>query len=105
MRSWIAALVSGAFLAAAPALGQELGDAAEGRRLARAVCAACHAVERGGKILSLEGAPPFQDVAKDPAASEVGLRVFLRTPHETMPNLMLSDEETDNVIAYILSLG
>ncbi len=104
MRTWIATLISGVFLAAAPVLGQELGDAAEGQRFARAVCAACHAVEKGDKMVSLEGAPPFQDVADDPAASDVALRVFLRSPHENMPNLMLSDEETDNVVAYILSL-
>ncbi len=55
-------------------------------------------------MISLEGAPPFQAVANDPAASEVSLRVFLRSPHENMPDLMLSDEETDNVVTYILSL-
>jgi hypothetical protein len=30
--------------------------------------------------------------------------VFFQSPHPTMPNLVLSPEETDNVIAYILSL-
>ncbi len=51
--------------------------------------------------VSSAGAPAFQDVADNPAIS---LRVFLRTPHETMPDLILTAAETDNVIAYILSL-
>jgi hypothetical protein len=62
--------------------------------------AACHAVEKGGKMISLDGAPPFQDIADDPAASEVGLRVFLRSPHAGMPDLILSDQETDDVVAF-----
>ncbi len=108
MRTWIAILLLLGLLAPgallAPARGQELGDVVAGERLAREVCAACHAVEKGDKMISLEAAPPFQAVADDPAASEVSLRVFLRSPHENMPNLVLSDEETDNVVAYILSL-
>jgi mono/diheme cytochrome c family protein len=104
MRTWISAVLLGPSLAPAPVLGQELGDTVEGQRFAREVCAACHAVEKGDTMISLEGAPPFQDVANDPAASEISLRVFLRSPHENMPNLILTDEETDNVVAYILSL-
>jgi hypothetical protein len=30
--------------------------------------------------------------------------VFLRSPHRNMPNLILSEAESDDVIAYILSL-
>ena len=103
-KTWISTLLLGAFLAPAPVLGQELGNASEGQRFAGEICAACHAIEKGGKMISLEGAPPFQAVADDPAASEISLRVFLKSPHETMPNLMLSDEEIDDVVAYILSL-
>jgi hypothetical protein len=54
--------------------------------------------------ISLEGAPAFQDVADDSAMTSLALRVFLRSPHEWMPDLMLSETETDDVIAYILSL-
>jgi hypothetical protein len=32
------------------------------------------------------------------------LRVALSSSHETMPNLILKDEEADSLIAYILSL-
>jgi hypothetical protein len=32
------------------------------------------------------------------------LRVFLQTPHDRMPDLHLSREEIDDLIAYILSM-
>ena len=54
--------------------------------------------------VSSAGAPAFQDVADNPAIAAIGPRVFLRTPHETMPDLILAAAETGNVIAYILSL-
>ena len=92
MRAWISAVLVGTFLTRAPVVGQELGNKAEGQPFAREVCAACHAVEEGDKMISLEGAPPFQVLADDPAASEVSLRVFLKSPHETMPDLMPSDQ-------------
>ena len=108
MRTWIALLLLGAALAAlpllAPARGQALGDVVAGERLAREVCAACHAVEKGDTLVTFEGAPAFQLVANDPSASEVGLRVFLRTPHKTMPDLILTPQQTDDIVTYILSL-
>jgi mono/diheme cytochrome c family protein len=80
------------------------GDPVEGEKFAREICAICHEVDKGQHGISLEGAPAFQDVADDPAVTFIALRVFLRSPHEVMPDLMLSDTETDDVIAYILSL-
>jgi hypothetical protein len=35
----------------------------------------------------------------------IAIKVFLRTPHPTMPNFILSTEEIDSVTAYILSLA
>ena len=39
-----------------------------------------------------------------PSTTAQALGVFLKTSHPTMPNIMLSDNERDDVIAYILSL-
>ncbi len=80
------------------------GDPVAGETLARQVCVACHQVEKGQHGLSLEGAPAFQDVADDPAVTSLALRVFLRNPHEEMPDFILSDAETEDVVTYILSL-
>jgi hypothetical protein len=34
----------------------------------------------------------------------MALSAFLRSPHPTMPNLVLSDRQSNDAIAYILSL-
>ena len=46
-------------------------------------------------------APAFQTIANDPAVTALSLRVFLRTPHKNMPDLVLTETETDDVIGYI----
>lgn len=94
-----------ALLAGPAVLAQsESGDPIAGEKLAREVCVACHEVEKGRHGISLEGAPAFQDVADDPSVTSLALRVFLRSPHEAMPDLILSGVETEDVIAYILSM-
>lgn len=94
-----------ALVASSVVLAQSVpGDPVEGEILAREICATCHQVDKARYGISLEGAPAFQDVADDPVMTSLALRVFLRSPHEVMPDLMLSDTETDDVIAYILSL-
>jgi mono/diheme cytochrome c family protein len=94
---WLAANAAGA--------DEDLpGNPNRGAELAHELCATCHFVEKGDRGVSSAGAPAFQDVANDPAVTAISLGVFFRTPHETMPNLILSQAETDNAIAYILSL-
>ena len=100
----LAALL-GALAANAAGADENLpGNPNRGAELARELCAACHFVEKGDRGVSAAGAPAFQDVANDPAITAISLGVFFRSPHETMPNLILSQAETDNAIAYILSL-
>jgi len=49
-------------------------------------------------------APTFQDVADDPAMTELALNAFFQTPHRNMLNLQLGAEDRADLIAYILSL-
>jgi len=101
IRFAVIAILLGTF----PALAQALpGDRYAGRTLARDVCAECHFVEKEDLGDSWAEAPAFQDVADDPAITAISLRVFLRSSHQNMPNLMLSETETDDIIAFILSL-
>jgi mono/diheme cytochrome c family protein len=79
------------------AFGQEIGDPAAGRQLAEAKCRRCHGVMNNK-------APAFSAVAAMPSTTARSLSVFLRTSHPTMPNLVLTNRETEDVIAYILSL-
>ncbi|WP_363350313.1 cytochrome c [Methylocystis echinoides] len=94
------------FLSLAPtaALAQG-GDPAVGARLARETCASCHAVGADPHAKSPDpNAPAFVDVAKMPSATELSIKVFLRSSHRNMPNFILSPEEVDGVTAYILGL-
>ena len=101
------AAVAAALLSGGPALaaGEDLpGDPAAGREFAEGLCAECHPIT-GRDPFPTEGGPPaFQDVADDPAVTELALRAFLQTPHANMPNIVLPPEQLDDVIAYILSL-
>ena len=81
-----------------------IGDPDSGHELAREVCEQCHVIERGSVGAHAKNAPEFWAVADDPAMTALALRVFLQTPHKNMPDFILSEQETDDIIAYILSL-
>lgn len=83
---------------------EEFGDADRGRDFAEKTCSECHAVRKENGISPRVEAPPFKAIADLPSTTRMALTVWFRSPHPTMPNLVLSAEETDNVIAYILSL-
>ena len=86
-----------------PVLGQDLpGDVNSGKQIAAGWCAACHRVDSNAGIV--DGAPDFYSIAKLPSTTALSLKVFLETSHDQMPNFRLTRSETDDVIAYILSL-
>jgi mono/diheme cytochrome c family protein len=100
----LAWLIGTLCIAAGQGAAQDLpGDPAAGASLAREVCANCHVVAADQMIDPGVG-PSLLEVAEHPATTELSLRAFLQTPHATMPNLMLTPEETDDVIAYLLML-
>jgi len=80
------------------------GDPRNGYALASAVCDVCHAIGEGAPEADLGVAPSFQSVADNPAMTALALRVFLGSPHADMPDLILTETEADDVIAYIISL-
>jgi cytochrome c len=92
---------SGLLLAAtaSSALSQELGDRDSGERLAALHCAECH-----GTMDAPGGAPAFETIAMTPTTTVESLTAFLRTPHASMPDLVLSPGDKSDLIAYILSL-
>ena len=49
--------------------------------------------------------PVFVDIGKMPSTTELSLKVFLRSSHKNMPNLILSADEVDALAAWILELG
>ena len=77
------------------------GNSAAGRQTATALCGTCHQVI-GGK--GRNGPASFLDIANMTSTTALSLMVFLRTSHKEMPNLILDSSDTNDVIAYILSL-
>jgi mono/diheme cytochrome c family protein len=90
-------------LVATSAMAQQ-PDTATGKRIAEQDCASCHAIQRGESKSPVERAPSFDAIAALPSTNELALRVFLRTSHADMPNIMLKPDEIDPLIAYIVSL-
>ncbi len=80
------------------------GDVVRGEVLADRLCAQCHDVEAGGTGRSAKGAPAFQTLADSRVLNTLSLRVLLPTPHRDMPDIILEDAQTDDVISYILDL-
>jgi mono/diheme cytochrome c family protein len=106
MRGSIGAVVMGAacMMIAGPVMSQELGSAKQGQALAETVCAECHAVARGAVRSPFDDAPAFETIAQTPGMTPMAIRVWLRSAHREMPNIMLQPDEIDNVIAYLQTL-
>ena len=99
----ISATAGVVLVAAIAGTGQAKADAARGQALAKQWCSQCHGV--GPDELSLTPKmPSFSEIAAEPSVTEPALRVFLRTSHPTMPNLILNQDDTDDLVSYILSL-
>jgi mono/diheme cytochrome c family protein len=97
--------VGSAILAAQlPVLAQSVdGDPAFGRKVATTLCSSCHRVMP--MTLSDKGDPPsFQSIADLPSTTRISLNVFFHSNHNNMPDFILSSTESNNLIAYILSL-
>ena len=103
-----AAIMLSIILGAIPATLQPLfaqdssGNAASGRLYAINSCTECHSVEPSTK--GVRFAPDFMAIAKLPSTNALSLKVFLRSTHDLMPDFILKPTETDDVVAYILSL-
>lgn len=91
--------------AAAPAAAQST-DPAAGRRLAASLCAECHRIDEKTPAKDETSlAPSFVDVARLPSTTELAIKVFLRSSHRRMPNLILTVDEIDSLAAYIVGLA
>jgi len=78
-------------------------SAAAGHRLARAWCEECHAIE-ATPTRKKTAAPDFADIAGRPSTTALSLKVFLRTSHPSMPNIVIAPDQADDLVNYILSL-
>jgi hypothetical protein len=68
------------------------------------MCSECHAIDKVQRFSPNSAAPRFDTIASIPGMTGTRLSVVLRTPHRTMPNIMLNADELTDIIAYFLSL-
>ena len=89
------------------------GQVRNGREVAHEVCSTCHDVgvnQMFPPMLNVH-TPSFREIANRPDTTARGLRRFVSHTHwdekiipMSMPNMMLSSDETDAVVSYIMSL-
>lgn len=99
---WLAPILAAALLVAPAARADDVGDPVAGRKVAQAWCSNCH-VFPGSTHATVTGAPSFSAIAANRSTTPLGLRAFLQTPHDRMPDLHLTNNEMDDLIAFILS--
>jgi mono/diheme cytochrome c family protein len=81
------------------------GNSEAGRVYARDVCSTCHAVTaEQASQRRIVIAPDFQTIANTSGMTATALRAFLQTPHPKMPNLILTPEQSADVIAFLSNL-
>jgi len=87
--------------AALPTSAQDVG---RGLRLAQTWCANCHVVEREPAQAPANGLPSFPALAADGGQTRERLRAAMNPQHSRMPDLQLSQQQQDDLVAYIFSL-
>jgi mono/diheme cytochrome c family protein len=75
----------------------------QGRILAEVLCADCHTF--GGNRRRDASPPDLAAVGAMAQTTALSLRVFLRSSHANMPDIILDDVQIDSLIAFILDLG
>lgn len=76
---------------------------AAGHQLAEAWCKDCHAIEAATP--GAQGrATDFAAIANRPSTTALSLKVFFKTSHQRMPNLVIAPGQADDLANYILSL-
>src|SRR5512133_3849070 len=78
-------------------------DVSRGQALSRQWCASCHAVAPGDAAPN-PAAPTFESVAAEPSSTAYSLSVFMRTPHPTMPNIIITSDDIGDIVEYIMSM-
>jgi mono/diheme cytochrome c family protein len=99
---WAAALILA--VAGCATKADDAVEASPGQTLAQHWCAECHDIRPGAARSPNPRAPAFARLASDPSFTDYTLRATLRTQHVTMPQIMFTPGQLDDIVAYILSL-
>jgi mono/diheme cytochrome c family protein len=102
--SRIGVIIAVCFAAAVVARAQAIGNPREGLKVARAMCAECHLVDKVPGRSPNAAAPAFESIANVSGMTSAALIAALSTSHETMPNVIIKGSDMNDIVAYILSL-
>lgn len=105
LRSTVSLVLVSSTLTVGNLSAQEVGNSDQGHKIAQAICAECHLVDRvpGEQSPNLI-APTFERIANTPGMNSAALTAALRTSHESMPNIIIKGSDLSDIIAYVLSL-
>jgi hypothetical protein len=92
-----------AAIATPEALAQPDNRNSPGRQVAMELCSSCHRVTEG-QAIPRQDAASFFAIANLPSTTALSLKVFLRSNHKGMPNLIVTEPDSEYLIDYILSL-
>lgn len=76
---------------------------AAGHHLADAWCKDCHSIETA-TAGAAKAAPDFTEIANRRLTTALSIKVFLKTNHPPMPNIIIAPDQADELANYILSL-
>lgn len=101
--AFLSLFIAAAFAVPAEALAQPDNGHSLGRQVAIELCSSCHRVAEGQPRPG-ENVASFFAISNLPSTTALSLKVFLRSNHKGMPNLIVSESDSDQLIDYILSL-
>ena len=101
-------LMAGMLVMATPGAGalaatDGLGNPGYGRGVAIDLCGDCHLVSPDQSPDGMRPGPDLMERVRQPEITELALRTYLRTTHPVMPNIMLTQEQADDIIAYLMT--
>lgn len=106
MRFTLSALAAALLAAALAPAHAATTDPAAGRHIAETTCSACHDVGAAPAPQdSQRRAPSFLAISRMPSTTELSIKVYMRTSHPKMPNIILTPDEIDSIAAYITGLA
>jgi mono/diheme cytochrome c family protein len=107
MKTLLAVFAGTVFFASAPDAAERLsgsaklfGDAERGRTVVEMWCINCH---KPGEILS-DQIPSLPELARIRSKTESAVRGFLMQPHKPMPPLEISNQQIEDIVAYLATV-
>ena len=97
-------LVSGTLYPSSMAEEMRRPSAESGLKLAQKLCKACHIIAGDGSAPAPVGPPSFPSIANKPGQTADRIIGALVAPHPPMPDMHLTNDEMQDILAYLDTL-